>query len=157
MIWLVAAAVAGSVLLAILVWWARRRLVLVTIDGLSMEPTLRNGDRVLVYRPRRVTPRRHQVIVLEPLPNTAIAKGQGAALHSEHRFVAKRVAAISGDLWPALQFDNGHSRVPQGTVVVLGDNRDSSFDSRHYGVVPVGRVLGVVTFRLRGTRSVVKD
>jgi signal peptidase I len=154
--WLVIAAVTVAPMPGLLVFWARRRLLLVTIDGASMEPALRNGDRVLVYRPRRFSPRRNQVIVLEPLRDMASVEDEDPPL-SERRLMAKRVAAIAGESWPSLMAERGHETVPSGTVVVLGDNTDHSFDSRHYGAVSVDRVLGVVAFRLNGRDAVVGD
>lgn len=35
-------------------------------------------------------------------------------------------------------------RVPEGRYFFLGDNRDNSDDSRHWGSVPVGRIVGEV-------------
>jgi signal peptidase I len=34
--------------------------------------------------------------------------------------------------------------VPAGSLVVLGDNADESYDSRHFGYVRASSVLGVV-------------
>ncbi|KYF54568.1 hypothetical protein BE04_44795 [Sorangium cellulosum] len=34
-------------------------------------------------------------------------------------------------------------KVPHGSVYVLGDNRDSSYDSRHFGPVPVEAIEGI--------------
>jgi len=36
--------------------------------------------------------------------------------------------------------------VPEGTVFVLGDNRDASLDSRHFGPVPLASVIGKPLF-----------
>ncbi|MEV4001633.1 S26 family signal peptidase [Actinomadura sp. NPDC049753] len=38
--------------------------------------------------------------------------------------------------------------VPPHTLVVLGDNRPVSWDSRHYGYVPRHRIVGVMLCRL---------
>ena len=38
--------------------------------------------------------------------------------------------------------DWGPVAVPHGMMFVLGDNRDHSYDSRHYGFVPTANVLG---------------
>jgi len=35
-------------------------------------------------------------------------------------------------------------RVPPGSVFLLGDNRDDSYDSRHFGPVPVQNITGYV-------------
>lgn len=38
----------------------------------------------------------------------------------------------------------GPVRVPAATVFVLGDNRDNSLDSRHYGFIPIENIQGKV-------------
>ena len=124
---------------------ARRLLILTTVDGSSMAPALRSGDRVLVRRTRR--PRRGQVALLRypPLPSGAPTGDQ---------LLLKRVVAVAGDRLPAEWADPdvhglGGAAVPAGCAVVLGDNRPASWDSRHYGFVPRERVVGVV---VRGAR-----
>ncbi|WIX98311.1 S26 family signal peptidase [Amycolatopsis mongoliensis] len=119
---------------------ARRMLILTTVDGSSMAPALRSGDRVLVRRTRR--PRRGQVALLRypPLPSGAPAGEQ---------LLLKRVVAVAGDRLPPGWADPdvhglGGAVVPGGCAVVLGDNRPASWDSRHYGFVPRERMIGVV-------------
>jgi signal peptidase I len=60
----------------------------------------------------------------------------------------KRVSAVPGDPvprdWaPVLARVRGE-RVPPGRLILLGDNKETSFDSRQVGYFPVERVLGAV-------------
>ncbi|MDS0137513.1 MULTISPECIES: S26 family signal peptidase [unclassified Amycolatopsis] len=127
-------------LLAFGVFAIRRRLIMTTVDGPSMEPALSSGDRVLVRRTRRA--RRGQVALLRfpQLPSGAPVGDQ---------LLLKRVVAVAGDRIPVDWADPdvhglGGELVPPGCAVVLGDNRPTSWDSRHYGFVPRERIVGVV-------------
>jgi signal peptidase I len=42
--------------------------------------------------------------------------------------------------------DYPEKKVPEGTLFVLGDNRDQSLDSRGFGFVPLGDVFGAVQY-----------
>jgi signal peptidase I len=44
---------------------------------------------------------------------------------------------------PEKSVDFAEQRVPEGTCFVLGDNRNNSQDSRHFGCVPLGEVIGM--------------
>lgn len=46
------------------------------------------------------------------------------------------------------RYDWGPHSVPDAHVVVLGDNRNDSFDSHHWGFLPVERIVGRPTLRL---------
>jgi signal peptidase I len=132
--------------------WMRRHLVRVVVDGPSMEPAFSSGSRLLI---RRVMPgagpvhmiRAGVVVVLEA---PAVGAPAGARV-ATGRWVVKRVAAVPGDPLPsavavAIGAPSG-SRVPTGHLAVLGDNPHASVDSRHYGPVPLERVLGVALTR----------
>jgi signal peptidase I len=135
---LVAAAVAGAAALLVL---ARRRLLVVTVRGPSMTPAYRHGDRIVVLRTGPGALRRGSVVVLERPTPTGPAS----------RWIIKRVAALPGDPVP----EELVPTMPDGTVVpprmlvILGDNPDSSHDSRQIGFVPAERVLGVAVHILR--------
>jgi signal peptidase I len=51
--------------------------------------------------------------------------------------------------WPDARHIAGQV-VPSGSFVVLGDNRESSWDSRHDGFVRRDRFVGVVIRKLSG-------
>ncbi|WP_163507143.1 signal peptidase I [Fodinicola acaciae] len=117
--------------------WARRQLVLVTVEGTSMTPTLRHGDRVLVRRrgPERV--RHGDIVVLEP-PVTLTSPDD------KTRWNVKRVVAMPGDpVTPGDVPAGGPDVVPPGKLVVRGDGQVSS-DSRTWGFYAADALLGVV-------------
>jgi signal peptidase I len=129
---------------------ARRRFVVVTVAGASMEPTLRPGDRVLVRR-RGTDPLRIGAIVVfrEPDDNWPGAPAPRAASQG---WVIKRIAALPGcavpdSVRPAV---GGAEAVPAGMLVVLGDGVRSG-DSRQWGFIPADQALGLVVRKLAGT------
>ncbi|MER7207864.1 S26 family signal peptidase [Streptosporangium sp. NPDC000239] len=129
-----------------------RVLISVTIEGSSMLPTYREGDRVIVRR--RARPRTGLVVVVE-LPEAdegwllpSPSPYAGEAEISGRRWMIKRVAAVPGDHVPPALLHRlgreGAAWVPPGMVLLLGDNEEASFDSRYFGYFPQERVLGVV-------------
>ncbi|MQY04565.1 S26 family signal peptidase [Actinomadura macrotermitis] len=133
------AAAAAGVLMA------RGRLVVVTISGTSMMPTLRDGDRVLARRRSLGRLRRGDVVVLEPPADGPYLPGPGGPSWN-----VKRVAALPGDRLPPGVPGPADGTVPPGALAVLGDNPDS-VDSRQRGLFPGDRLLGVVVRRLNIT------
>ncbi|MCM6771890.1 S26 family signal peptidase [Nocardia sp. CDC159] len=134
----------------------RGELVAVTVRGASMEPAYRSGDRVLVRRGG--LPARGDVVVVEHLGIGGEPWRRcvhAAAGLSARRWMIKRVAAAPGDPVPREQVPAlarvPETSVPQGRLVLLGDNKRVSFDSRRVGYVPAERVLGTVLCRLPGS------
>jgi signal peptidase I len=121
------------------------------VIGVSMEPTLVSGQRLVVdklsYRFQQ--PARGDLVVLN-LPD------------AKRRPLIKRVVATGGDvvaIEDGLVFLNGQplvedyisqltsgylpaTRVPEGYLFVLGDNRAASNDSRSFGMVPFENLAG---------------
>jgi signal peptidase I len=133
------------------------------IPTTSMVPTLEVGDRVLANKfiYRFAEPEPGDIIVFESI--------------DEKKDLVKRVVGLSGDkiaIKDGRLFVNGVSQrepyvvnktcvrglpktcsygpvtVPPGHVFVMGDNRLNSEDSRYFGPVPKGNVVGEVFLRL---------
>jgi signal peptidase I len=144
---------AAGFLLAVGLLSARRIFLVTNVEGTSMEPALRSGDRVLVRRTKRV--RAGQVVVFEfsALPSARAP----VAGRSSRQFLIKRAVAVPGDRIPAeWEYPDVHeiagTVVPSGSFVLLGDNRATSWDSRHDGFARGDRLVGVVIRHL-STRS----
>jgi nickel-type superoxide dismutase maturation protease len=89
----------------------------VTVEGSSMAPALEPGDRLVVVPAPRLRP---GDIVAVPDPR------------HPRRLLVKRVLSV----------DRGRR-----SVVVVGDNRDHSTDSRAFGPLPRRAVVGRVAYR----------
>jgi len=164
--------VVETLLLAALIFFLVRLVVLnFRVDGESMLPNLDDGQMLLVNRNAYEfvdigdnryypfdPPERGDVIVFDPptgsdkpyikriigLPGEEVTFGDG------HVFV-------DGELLPEdyikdrttcrpARSDNCDVIVPEGNVYVLGDHRSNSSDSRVFGPVPVGNIVGKAWF-----------
>jgi signal peptidase I len=132
----------------------RRRLAVVAVVGVSMQPTLAPGDRLLIRRVPVSRVQVGQIVVIEkPGDDGAWATAPRAWPAGGREWMVKRVAAIPGDPRPLVLPTAGPTDgqvVPAGRLVVLGDNLARSLDSRQIGYIPAERVLGVVQRPVRG-------
>jgi signal peptidase I len=136
-----AAAAAAAALAAAMVA-VRRRLVVVRVRGTSMEPTLHDGQRVVVRRTTLDAVFRGQLVVF------AAPASDAGPIPGDPPWMVKRAVALPGDPAPldVLPPDAGAAgaRIPPGRLVVLGDNSSASFDSRRAGYIDGSTLLGVV-------------
>ncbi|GAA1684086.1 S26 family signal peptidase [Fodinicola feengrottensis] len=118
-----------------------RKLIAVIVRGVSMEPTYRDGDRVLARRGH--SPVVGQVVVVEIPTGSPVGTGG---------WMIKRVVAVAGDPVPRDRADAladvPEDRVPAGKIVLVGDNPAASYDSRTAGYFRTDRVLGIAIRRL---------
>ncbi|MBR2875790.1 MAG: signal peptidase I [Clostridia bacterium] len=131
----------------------------VNVSGPSMMPTLNDGDKIIISA-TGYEPERGDIVVLS-----------GAAGISET--IVKRIVAVGGDkvdinfttgivtvngveeeytdVLTVQQFDIAFPiTVPEGTVFVLGDNREKSLDSRstEIGCIDERYIVGKVVYRV---------
>lgn len=128
---------AAAVIVALVGWGLvqRRRLLVVTVHGVSMEPTYSSGDRLLVRRSRLDRVRTGEVVVVQ-VAGAAPDDPTGGRM-------VKRAAAVPGDPVPP-QIPLSDPVVPAGLLLVLGDNPVRSNDSRRLGYIPADALIGVV-------------
>ncbi len=165
--WLVTIVGAIVIVLAVKAWVVNPY----RIPSSSMEPTLHcaapgsgceagYSDRVLAARflYHFVSPKRGDIIVFETPP--------AAAQRCEGGTFVKRLIGLPGETWserngyvyidgrrltePYIQTRRRDSRtmpdrkIPPGEYFFMGDNRDASCDSREWGTVPRGNLIGKV-------------
>ena len=128
------------------------------VEGQSMAPTLADQDRLIVNKLayRIGTPQVGDIVMLYyPLnPDKSFVKRVIAEEGDQIRIVDGRVyrndVPINDDYVPS-EFrshdDYGPQVVPQGYYFVMGDHRNNSSDSRHWGFVPKKYIIGKVQLR----------
>ena len=128
------------------------------VDGLSMAPTLEDHDRLIVNKLvyELGDPRPGDIVMLYyPLnPEKMFVKRVIAKEGDTVRIVDGRVYVndipLRDDYVPA-EFrshdDYGPEVIKQGYYFVMGDHRNNSSDSRHWGFVPKKYIVGKVKVR----------
>ena len=151
-----------TIVAAIAVLIATLILPVLQIEGTSMEPTLSNGDIVLLTK------------------TTRFSRGDLCGFTWNNKLLIKRVIGLPGD-WIEIDTDgtiylNGEKldepyvqqralgecdlefpyQVPQEQYFVVGDMRESSIDSRNtlIGCIPKDQIVGKVFFRVWPFRSI---
>ena len=148
-----------SVLVVVLLFTFVVRLI--GVDGHSMVPTLQDGDRLLVlnsilyddYQYGDIVVLRKESFLAEPIVKRVIATGgQTVDIDFETGSVYVDGELLKEDYINELTFlEEGTEfplTVPEGSIFVMGDNRNNSNDSRDYRLGPVDTryVIGKAVF-----------
>lgn len=134
----------------------------VKIGSASMAPALCPGDRVLVWKWQAALDdvRRGDVVVVKaprsgaPLVKRAVGlPGDVVEIRDAFLYVNQQLVeepTVDHESVDSLYYGPVH--VPDNHVLVLGDAREVSIDSRSFGPVPASHLVGTVVKRLaRGT------
>lgn len=123
----------------------------IRVESISMQPTLYDGNFVLVNRIAYKVgePGRGDVIVFryppdpdkEPYIKRVIGL-PGDVVRIENRKVMVNGFPLSESYIMADPNYQGTWQVPEGNLFVLGDNRNNSSDSHSWGFVPLENIIG---------------
>ncbi len=122
----------------------------IKIDGSSMEPNLHHGEFVIVSKInyRIGEPNRGDVVVFDfPRNITQEYIKRVIGLPGEQILIEDGIVFVDGTMISepylnmAPQYE-GEWSVAEGTLFVLGDNRNNSSDSHTWGLVPMNNVIG---------------
>jgi signal peptidase I len=128
------------------------------VEGQSMAPTLADQDRLIVNKLayRLADPKRGDIVMLYyPVnPDKSFVKrviaeeGDTVRIHDGRVWVNEEL--LDDDFIPP-EFrsheDAGPQVVAEGYYFVMGDHRNNSSDSRHWGLVPKKYIIGKVQVR----------
>ena len=136
----------------------------IMVDGESMEPTLKDEDRMIVTKIGE--PERFDIVVFHApdgrdyikrvigLPGDRIEHQNdilyvNGKAYDEPYLESFREQISQGTLTESFTLEEtavGEETVPEGHLFVLGDNRRNSIDSREIGAVPFEEVVGTTNF-----------
>jgi signal peptidase I len=127
----------------------------IRVEGSSMEPTLHNGEFLIVNRLayRLGSPKIGDVVVFHPpsdleqeyikrviaLPGDRVEISNGKVIVNGQALNEPYIAAHPNYNYPL-------TVVPPGSLFVLGDNRNNSSDSHSWGPAPLNEVVGKAIF-----------
>jgi signal peptidase I len=128
------------------------------VDGLSMAPTLGDQDRLivnkLVYTLGDPLPGDIVMLYYPPDPEKMFVKrviaGEGDVVHIVEGRVYVNDLPLHDEYVPHAfrgHDDWGPTVIQQGYYFVMGDHRNNSSDSRHWGPVPKRYIIGKVKMR----------
>lgn len=127
----------------------------------SMQPTLQVNDRVIVDKLgyRFSPPERYDIVVLNPTPTLSKLKVRDALIKRVIGMPGEKVQVKDGQVYvnqlPLREryiaeqpnYNWGPQTVPPKSYLVLGDNRNHSFDGHNWGFVERDHIVGQAIIR----------
>lgn len=131
------------------------------IPSSSMEPTLQINDRLIIEKVsyHLKEPQRGDIVVFNPTETLQQRNFKEAfikriiGLPGDTVQVSNGIVYVNGGklsedyIAQKPNYDYGPVKVPDNQYLVLGDNRNNSYDSHYWGFVPKEKLIGRALFR----------
>jgi signal peptidase I len=123
----------------------------VQIEGETMSPTLRNGDKILIDEKIGEFKRGDIIVFLYPKDTSKWYVKRVLGLPGDKVEITAGRVSINGEVLDEPYLDRSKNQqkgsfaprvVAENNFYVLGDNRDNSSDSRYWGTVPKELIKG---------------
>tara|TARA_B100000700_G_scaffold114498_1_gene128742 strand:+ start:25 stop:552 length:528 start_codon:yes stop_codon:yes gene_type:complete len=135
------------------------------VNGRSMQPTLEDGDKVLIFRLNYINlpiidkkiiinfPKKNSIIAFKKSNSETELIKRIIGLPNQEIDIRNRTVFIDGKVQDqGVGITNSKSDFPvivdENCVFVLGDNRNLSNDSRSFGCVPIENIDGQLAVRI---------
>ena len=154
-----------AIIIALIVAFIIRAFIIspIIVDGPSMQPTLNDRDQMIVnkFNYHFNDPKRFDIVVFHAteekdyikrvigLPGEHVEiKNNELYINSdkiEEYFMPKEESFVTSD-FKLESLPGEHDVIPENKVLVLGDNRNNSTDSRIIGLVDMDEIVGKASF-----------
>lgn len=155
-----------AIIIALIIAFIVRAFIIspIVVDGPSMQPTLNNQDQMIVnkFNYHFNDPNRFDIVIFHATEDKDYIK-RVIGLPGEHvevindelyinqtkeeeYYLQSSDGSIKTENFKLESLPGGYEKIPEGQVLVLGDNRNNSTDSRIIGLVDIDEIVGKASF-----------
>lgn len=131
----------------------------VLVDGPSMEPTLKNGNIMILSRLAyyNKSPQRFDIVVINkktPIIKRVIGlPGETLSIRSNKLYINNKIINQPFKHYQTADYQLNET-IPDDYYFVMGDNRPISNDSRNFGLISKSEILGNIYFSILPSKTI---